>query len=336
MARGYDQRARLATSPDTPTTSQGNLETANRCSRGTPAPGAAGIILLRTEDDATFSGDPTFYPSDDPTLAGFDRIGGPGDNRANALLIQPNGKSIVAGRIGTPSAALILRMSPNGFPDLSFHLLGSNAFAVPNAGPTQANALALMGDGRIVVAGSAGNLGAPPFGFTARIIGRVDRPVNLSVGGAANGFTNVYAPTATGVYANPPARQILATVFPAFAGDVRTASGDVNGDGVEDTVLVTGPGTKTMMAVVSGKDGSVLVPPTDPFGDENFTFGGFVTAGDIDGDGRAEWVVTPELRGGPRVVIFRLAADDTTPLVANFFGIQDDSFATAPAPHSGT
>ena len=54
-----------------------------------------------------------------------------------------------------------------------------------------------------------------------------------------------------------------------------------------------------------------LLPPTDPFGDANFTFGGFVTAGDIDGDGRAEWVVTPELRGGPRVVIFRLLADGT-------------------------
>src|SRR5439155_25960849 len=66
----------------------------------------------------------------------------------------------------------------------------------------------------------------------------------------------------------------------------------------------------------------------------NFTFGGSVTAGDIDGDGRAEWVVTPELRGGPRVVIFHLLADGsfdlTSPgqlsLVANFFGIGDPGF----------
>jgi hypothetical protein len=88
------------------------------------------------------------------------------------------------------------------------------------------------------------------------------------------------------------------------------------------------------MAVVSGKDGHLLVPPTDPFGDANFTFGAFVTAGDIDHDGRAEWVVTPELRGGPRVVIFHLLAngtfDLTSPgqpsLVANFYGIGDPSF----------
>jgi hypothetical protein len=156
----------------------------------------------------------------------------------------------------------------------------------------------------------------------------VGRPKNLSVGGAANGFANVYAPSSAGVYANPPTRQILATVFAGFAGDVRTATGDFNGDGTEDTVLVTGPGVKTQMAVVNGKDGSLLLGPTDPFGDPNFTFGGFVTAGDIDHDGKAEWVVTPELRGGPRVVIFRLdpAAASGITVVANFFGIQDDTF----------
>jgi hypothetical protein len=156
----------------------------------------------------------------------------------------------------------------------------------------------------------------------------VGRPKNLSVGGAANAVANVYAPSPAGVYTNPPTRQILATVFPGFAGDVRTATGDFNGDGTEDTVLVTGPGVKTQMAVVNGKDGSLLLGPTDPFGDPNFTFGGFVTAGDIDHDGKAEWVVTPELRGGPRVVIFRLnpAAASGITVVANFFGIQDDTF----------
>jgi hypothetical protein len=88
--------------------------------------------------------------------------------------------------------------------------------------------------------------------------------------------------------------------FPGFAGDARAATGDVDGDGLPDTVLVTGPGTKTMIAVVSGTDGSILLQPSDPFGDANFTLGGFVTVGYIDGDGKAEWVVTPDLRGGPR------------------------------------
>jgi hypothetical protein len=116
--------------------------------------------------------------------------------------------------------------------------------------------------------------------------------------------------------------------FPGFTGDVRAATHDFDGDGIPDTVLVTGPGVKTQMAVVSGKDGSILLAPSDPFGDANFTFGGFVTAGDIDHDGKAEWVVTPELRGGPRVIIFRLDPADPRgfDVVANFFGIKDDTF----------
>src|SRR5207248_10366081 len=121
-----------------------------------------------------------------------------------------------------------------------------------------------------------------------------------------DGTARVYAANGSGGYSTTP----IATPhpFPGFNGDVRAATGDFNGDGVTDTVLVTGPGIKTVMAVVSGKDGSVLVPPTDPFGDANFTSGGFVTAGDIDGDGRAEWVVTPELKGGRRVIVVHLLA----------------------------
>src|SRR5205085_8242956 len=143
--------------------------------------------------------------------------------------------------------------------------------------------------------------------------------------GSADGAARVFAADAAGQF--QPVGGPVAP-FPGFAGDVRAASGDFDGDGISDTVLVTGPGVKTMMAVVSGKDGSILLQPSDPFGDANFTFGGFVTAGDIDHDGRAEWVVTPELQGGPRVVIFRLDPADPRgfDVVANFFGIQDASF----------
>src|SRR5207248_5646873 len=128
----------------------------------------------------------------------------------------------------------------------------------------------------------------------------------LAVGGPANGAAVVFTPNGSGQYG--PSPSTTASPFGGAGVSVRTAAADVNGDGVADTVLITGPGTKTVMAVVSGKDGSVLVPPTDPFGDANFTSGGFVTAGDIDGDGRAEWVVTPELKGGRRVIVVHLLA----------------------------
>jgi hypothetical protein len=158
-------------------------------------------------------------------------------------------------------------------------------------------------------------------------------PSPLAVGGSATGTAALFSSSGAGSYVTPPVAT-TPVVFAGFAGDVRVATGDFNADGFPDVVLVTGPGTKTLMAVVSGKDNNVLLAPTDPFGDANFTSGGFVAAGDIDGDGRAEWVVTPELRGGPRVVIFHLLTNgsfDLTSagqpsLVANFFGIGDPSF----------
>src|SRR5207245_4846663 len=108
--------------------------------------------------------------------------------------------------------------------------------------------------------------------------------------------------------------------------NVRTASADVNADGELDTILVTGPGTPIRVAVVSGADNStVLVAPFDPFGG-SFTGGGFVAAADLDGDGRAEFIVTPDKGGGPRVTIFSLNTDGTLSVRANFFGIDDPAF----------
>jgi hypothetical protein len=186
--------------------------------------------------------------------------------------------------------------------------------------------------GSYAVTAAAAGVATPATFTLTNTAAPAARATPLVVSGRADGTAVVLPPNGSGGYAATPAATL--SPFPGFGGDVRAATGDFNGDGVLDTVLVTGPGTKTVMAVVSGKDGSTLVPPTDPFGDANFTFGGFVAAGDIDHDGRAEWVVTPELRGGPRVIIFHLlpngSFDLTSPgqpsLVANFFGIGDPAF----------
>ena len=137
--------------------------------------------------------------------------------------------------------------------------------------------------------------------------------------GGGTGGAGLLTPDPSGTYGSPIASAGL-------SGVVRTASADVNGDEIPDTILVTGPGTPIRVAVVSGLDNStVLVAPFDPFGD-NFTGGGFLAAADIDGDGRAEFVVTPDQGGGPRVSIFSLLANGSVQLRANFFGIDDPAF----------
>ncbi|HEX4606920.1 MAG TPA: VCBS repeat-containing protein, partial [Urbifossiella sp.] len=151
-------------------------------------------------------------------------------------------------------------------------------------------------------------------------------PPQLVVGGLPGGGTQVFNPATGGQYPAAP----TATLNP-FAGlnvTVRSTVADVNGDGHPDTIIVTGPGVPVQFAVVSGADNStLLVSPTPPFaGSEGFTGGGFVSAGDLDGDGRPEIVLTPDQGGGPRVVVFSLSSGGTLTLDANFLGIDDPNF----------
>ena len=151
-------------------------------------------------------------------------------------------------------------------------------------------------------------------------------PSRIAVGGQTNGGAALFDPNAAGTYATAP----TTTVNP-FAGLgvlVRSAVGDVNGDGTDDTIVVTGPGTPVRFAVVSGVDNrTLLVGPTAAFaGSESFTGGAFVSSGDLDGDGRDDVVLSPDQGGGARVTVFRLPAGGTLTVAANFLGIDDADF----------
>ena len=143
-----------------------------------------------------------------------------------------------------------------------------------------------------------------------------------SAGGPTNGTAQLLIPSA-GTYSPGP----VLTPFPGAGANVRGAVGDVNNDGFDDTVLVSGPGIPIQFVVISGTDNTtVLVPPTSPFaGSEDFTGGGFISVSDIEGDGFAEIIITPDLGGGPRVSIFTLSSTGIV-LRANFFGIDDPNF----------
>jgi hypothetical protein len=110
-------------------------------------------------------------------------------------------------------------------------------------------------------------------------------------------------------------------VFPGGTdGGVRTAAGDVNGVGVADLIVGTGPGVPAQVRVLDGVTQAVLAVLT-PFG--SFTGGVYVATGDVTGDGLADVIVTPDQTGGPRVVVYTAAGFTQ---VASFFGIDDPNF----------
>jgi hypothetical protein len=104
-----------------------------------------------------------------------------------------------------------------------------------------------------------------------------------------------------------------------FTGGVRTAVGDVNGDGVPDIITGIGVGGGPRIRVFSGVDGSVLF---DQFVYEpTFRGGLFIAAADYNGDGKADIITGTDTGGGPRVRVIN-AADGTS--LADFFAFDSN------------
>jgi glucose/arabinose dehydrogenase len=106
-----------------------------------------------------------------------------------------------------------------------------------------------------------------------------------------------------------------------FGTETRVARGDVTGDGLTDYVVGAGPGAQSFVVIFDGASKAVL--STLMAFEPSFTGGVYVAAGDMDGDGKAEVVVSPDQGGGPRVDVYR---GNGLTKAASFFGIDDPNF----------
>ena len=88
---------------------------------------------------------------------------------------------------------------------------------------------------------------------------------------------------------------------PSFAGGVRIAVGDVDGDGAADIITGTGAGA-AHVKVFSGRDQSQLRSFL-PYG-SGFSGGVFVAAGDVNGDGFADVITGADEGASPHVKVF--------------------------------
>jgi len=123
---------------------------------------------------------------------------------------------------------------------------------------------------------------------------------------------------------DPKTGQVLWTIpgaVPAGIG-ARVATADVNGDGVADVIVGTGPGVPGVVRVYDGAT-HAQVAAFSPF-EASFTGGVYVAAGDLSGTGRTDLVVTPDEGGGPRVRVFDSANNFAA--IADFYGIDDPNF----------
>ncbi len=157
-----------------------------------------------------------------------------------------------------------------------------------------------------------------PDGFQSVIFNGIESfaPVAtpFAVGNGAGATARVFNPDATPAFDLTP-------FDAAFKGGVRVAMGDVNNDGVLDVIAGTGPGIATRVIVFDGKTKGELFR-VDPF-EASFTGGVYVAAGDVNGDGFADFAISPDEGGGPRV---RMFSGNGFGQLADFFGIEDTAF----------
>lgn len=119
------------------------------------------------------------------------------------------------------------------------------------------------------------------------------------------------------------------TPFPGYSGTVRMTSADLNGDDILDTIYAMGTGgsrVRVDLGLPADIQPVALVAPIifDAY-EASFTGGIYIAAGDIDGDGTAELVTSPNDGGSARVQAFRLVGNEFV-TIDNFFAIEDPAY----------
>lgn len=108
--------------------------------------------------------------------------------------------------------------------------------------------------------------------------------------------------------------------FPGATSSARVASADLTGDGLPELLAASGPGLAGMVRIFDGATGE-MIHEVMPFG--NFIGGVNISTGDMTGDGLADYVLSPDDGGGPRVRVFNGATHEQ---IADYFGIDDVNF----------
>jgi uncharacterized delta-60 repeat protein len=104
---------------------------------------AAGAVVARLRADGAL----------DPEFDGDGRVALPGGGTVRAVLVQPDGRIVVAGNASGNDVMTVTRLTPNGGPDTTFASAGTAEIDFGSLDDF-ANGAVLQPDGKIVVAGS--------------------------------------------------------------------------------------------------------------------------------------------------------------------------------------
>ncbi len=307
--------------------SQGRIVVVGTVAVGSEGDEDVGVVRLTAEGILD-----TSFDTDGKISLGFDLGGGLKDRATGVVIDRITGDIIIAATVDEISVGDtdygIARLTTDGSLDPSFNGDGRATVAFDRGGANADTAagIALDSARRIIVVGSIDTATANDRDIgVARVIGYTGFSQQLLVGGLTNGVTAKFQGASDGLTSDGTLNG------PSTTATSRPVVADLNGDGVPDQIIGAGPGGGSRVRILLGTD-PVLQPvePSPPLEfdafEGNFNGGVFVAAGDVDGDGRAEFVVSPDVGGGPRASVFSLTSDFNLIKLADFFGIDDPNF----------
>lgn len=138
-------------------------------------------------------------------------------------------------------------------------------------------------------------------------------PAIVAAGAGSNPRVNVFNTDGS-------LRMAFLAYYSGFTGGVRVATGDINGDGVDDIITAPGPGGAPNVRVFNGLSGS-LMASFMAYG-TGFRGGVYVAAGNFDSDPELEIVTGAGAGGGPLVRTWNIADGTGSAIVSfNAFGV---------------
>lgn len=202
--------------------------------------------------------------------------------------------------------------------------------------PAASGRLVLLGNGGLDFVPAANFIGTTTFQYRAND-GLLQSGVATVTITVTENFTRVFA-TGAGVGGQPQVivrnedgstRFSFLAFDSAFAGGVAVATGDVNGDGVEDVIVGASAGGGPHVRVISGANQGQI--HSFMAFDSAFSGGVNVAAGDVNGDGFADVIVGAGAGASPHVKVF----DGRTGSLLQSFMAFDAGFAGGVSVASG-
>jgi len=219
---------------------------------------------------------------------------------ANALLIQPDGKILIAGYTQSATTELlIIRYLPDGSLDPSFGSSGITITSIEDG--VNATAIGLQSDNKIIVTGTVNSVGQNKF-FVARYTtsGLLDAP--YGTGGIATTVIGNNA-RSTSLVVQPDNKVIIGgTTTSSLSQFVLTrfkTTGVLDTTFDSDGIILTPVGTESSInALALQPTGEIIATGSS---DGNFALARYATTGSLDGTFGTGGIVTTDINGTDQI-----------------------------------